>query len=42
MESGIESHGKNLMSWKVLISSIIAQILMILALINMVLNLEHH
>ena len=38
MESDTESHEKNLISWKILIRSIIAQVIMILVLINMVLN----
>ena len=42
MLNGTESHGKNLMSWEILIKSIIAQIIMVLVLINMVLNVEHH
>ena len=42
MVSGIESHGKSLMSSKILIKIIIAQIIMMLLLINMVLNVEHH
>ena len=42
MESGTKSHGKNLISWNILIKSIIAQIITILVLINMVLNVEHH
>ena len=42
MVNGIESHGKNLMSWGILIKSIITQIIMMLVLINMVLNVEHH
>ena len=37
--NGTESHGKNLMTWEILI---IAQIIMMLVLINMVLNVEHH
>ena len=42
MLNGTESHGKNLMSWEILIKSIIAQIIMVLVLINVVLNVEHH
>ena len=42
MKSGTESHGKNLISWKILIRSIIAQVIMSWVLINMVLNAEHH
>ena len=41
MERGTESHGKNLISWKILIKSIIVQIIMMLVLINMVLNAEN-
>ena len=33
---------KNLISWKLLIRGIIAQIIMIVVLINMVLNVGHH
>ena len=36
MVNGIESHGKNLMSWKILIRGIIVQIVMMLVLINRV------
>ena len=36
--NGTESHEKNLMSWEILIRSIIAQIFMMLVLINMVSN----
>ena len=36
--NGTESHGNNLMTWEIFI---IAQIIM-LVLINMVLNVEHH
>ena len=37
--SGVtESQGKNLISWKILIRSFIAQIIMMSVLINMVLN----
>ena len=42
MVNGIAKHGKNLMSLKISMESIIAQIVMMLGLINMVLNLEHH
>ena len=42
MVNGIESHGKNLMNYKILIQSIIAQIIMMLVLINMVSSVEHH
>ena len=41
MESGIKNHGKNSISWKILIRSIIAQVIMIAVLINMVLDVEH-
>ena len=41
MESGTESHGKNLISRKILIRYCIAQTIMMLVLINMVLNVEH-
>ena len=41
MGSGTENHGQNSISWKVLIKSIIAQIIMISVSINMVLNAEH-
>ena len=40
--NGIESDRKNLMSYKVLTKSIIAQFIMMLVLINMMLNVEHH
>ena len=40
VESGTKSHGNNSISWKILIRSIIAQIIMIAVLINMVLNAE--
>ena len=42
IENGTESHGKNLMSWEILIKSIIAQIIMMFVLIDGVLNVEHH
>ena len=41
MVNGRESHGKNL-SLKILIEGIISQIIMMLMLINIVLNVEHH
>ena len=41
MGSGTENHGQNSISWKVLIKSIIAQIIMMSVSINMVLNAEH-
>ena len=37
----IESHGKNLISWKIFIKSIIAQIIVMLVLTNMKLNVVH-
>ena len=40
--NGTESHRKNLTSWEILIRNIIAQIIMMLVLINMVLNVKHH
>ena len=40
--NGTESHRKNLMSWEILIRNIIAQIMMMLVLINIVLNVKHH
>ena len=41
MESGTESPGKNLISWKILTINIAAQVIMMLILINMVLSVEH-
>ena len=41
MENATKNHGKNLISWKILIMSIIVQIIMMLVLINIVLNVEH-
>ena len=41
MGIGTENHGQNSISWKVLIKSIIAQIIMMSVSINMVLNAEH-
>ena len=38
----IKSHGKNLMSQRILIRIIIAQIIKMLMLINVKLNMEHH
>ena len=35
-------YGKNLINWKMLIRSVIAQIIMMLVLINTVLNVERH
>ena len=40
-ESDTENHGKNLISCKILIRSITAQIIMMSVSINMVLNAEH-
>ena len=42
MVNGTKIHGKNLMSSKILIGGIIAQIIMMSVLINMVLNVGHH
>ena len=42
MVSGMNSHGKNLMTQKILIRIIIAQVSMILMLINIKPNVEHH
>ena len=41
MKSGTKSHGKNLISLKILIKNIIVQII-IFVLINMLLSVEHH
>ena len=41
LESGTKNPGKNLISWKILIRSIIAQIVMMSVSINMMLNAEH-
>ena len=41
LESGTKIHGKNSISWKTLIRSLIAQIIMMLVLINTMLNAEH-
>ena len=38
MERGTKNHGKNLISWKILIRGIIAQVIMRLVLINIVLS----
>ena len=35
-----KSHGKNLISWKILIRSIITQVIMTLVLINILLNMK--
>ena len=37
-----KKHGMNLMSWEILIKSAIAQVIMMLVLINIVLNVERH
>ena len=42
MVNGVEIHGKNLISWKILFRSIIAQTIMMLVLVNMVLNVKHN
>ena len=42
MVDGIESHGKSFMSWKIIKLNITAQIIVILASINMVFNPENH
>ena len=42
LENGTKSHGNNLVSWKILSRSIFAQVIMMLVLINMVLNAQHH
>ena len=42
LESGTKNHGKNSISWKILIRSIIVQIIMMSVSINMVLNVERH
>ena len=41
MGSGIKSYGENLISWKILIKTVIAQVIMIVVLINMMLNVEY-
>ena len=41
MKNGTKKLGKNLISWKILIRSIIVQVIMMLVLINMVLNVQH-
>ena len=41
MRSGTESKGKGLISWKILIRSIIVQVITMLVLLNMVLNVKH-
>ena len=41
MESGTKRDGKNLISWKKFIRGIIAQVIMMLLIINMVLSVEH-
>ena len=40
--NGIESHGKNLMIYKAMIKIIIAQIIMMLMVINIKSNAEYH
>ena len=42
MVNGTENHGTSLVCRKILMKSIIAQIIMMLVLINMVSNVEHH
>ena len=42
MVNGTENRGKNLMSLKILIGGIITETIMMLLLINIVLNVEHH
>ena len=42
MVNGTENYGNNLISWKILVRSFIAQLIMMLVLINMVLSVEHH
>ena len=42
MVNGIESYGKSFSVLKTLIKSNVAQVIMMLVLINMVLNVEHH
>ena len=41
MESGTKCHEKNLISWNMLIRSIIAQIIMMLVLLHIVLHMKH-
>ena len=41
MGSCTKSHGKSWIGWKILIRSIIAQVIMMLVLINVVLNVKH-
>ena len=41
LESGTKSYGKNLITWKILIRSFIAQVIMMSVSINMVLNAKH-
>ena len=41
LENGTENHGNNLTNWKILIRSIIVQIIMMWVSINMVLNAEY-
>ena len=42
MVNGTKAHGKHFISWEILISSTIAQIIMMLGLINMVLKVKNH
>ena len=42
MISAIKIHRKSLMNWRILIKSIIAQVIMMSIFINMVLSVEHH
>ena len=42
MKNGTKSHGKNFINWKILIKGIIGKVIMMLVLINVVLNAEHH
>ena len=42
MVNGIESYGKSFSVLKTLIKSNVAEVIMMLVLINMVLNVEHH
>ena len=42
MVNGIESHGRNLMSYRRLVEIIMSQIVMMLMLINIKSNVQHH
>ena len=42
MVNGTEKHGKNLMNYKILTKLVIAQIIMMLMLISITSNVEHH